>query len=143
MHVSFAILSEYVIEARDGKLSIVGIFDEIQAFQVPATFPRIFATIRIQGRITDGTEHIVRLVIVDEDGHEIVKKSPALPFSLKPRGPGVPMHAVVVADLREVEFPRFGDYEFNIFIDDEPTPAESVAFTVIRIDTKDVDGESG
>lgn len=136
MHVSFAILSEHVIQGRDGKLSIIGIFDEIHSIEVPFTFPRLFTTICVQGRISDGTDHILRLVIVDDDGHEVVNKSPPLPIALTPRGPGVPMQASIVADFGEVHFPRFGDYELNVFIDKETTPAASVGFTVAQIETK-------
>jgi len=133
MQVGFALLVEHVIEGRDGKLSLIGIFDEIRSTSVPVTFPRMFAAVRLLARVSEGTEHTVQLVIVDEDGHEVVNKSRSFPVRLTPTGPTVPMSAEIVTELVAVKFPRFGDYEFNVFVDGEATPLASVALSVQAI----------
>lgn len=134
MQVGFALLVEHVTESRDGKLSLIGIFDEIQSESVPVLFPRIFAAVRLLARVSEGTEHTVQLVIVDEDGHEVISKSPPFPVRLVPRGPAAPISAEIVAELVGVKFSRFGDYEFNVFVDGESAPLASVPFSVLAID---------
>lgn len=133
MQVGFALLAEHVTESRDGKLSLIGIFDEIRSGFVPVSFPRIFAAIRLEARVSEGTEHTVQLVIVDEDGHEVVNKSPSFPVRLVPRGPAAPMSAEIITELVGVNFSRFGDYEFNVFVDREAVPLASVPFSVLAI----------
>jgi hypothetical protein len=134
MDVGYALLAEYISEDRSGKLNISGIFDEIYAKTAPYKHPRMFAAVQLNAKVSEGSEHLVRLDIVDEDGESVVAKSPPIHMSLYPRGPGMPMRGEIVTEFVGVRFQRFGDYEFRVFLNDTSLPIATVGFSVIAMD---------
>jgi hypothetical protein len=134
MEVNFALLAEHVSEGSDGKISVVGIFDQIWTTSSYLTFPRMFAAIRLHASVVEGSEHAIELVIVDDDGHAVLPKSPPIPVSFFPSGPGRPMRGQVVAQFDAIRFPRFGDYELNVFVDGRPLA--SVPFSVSELERR-------
>lgn len=45
MEVSLAVLADYVVVSHDQKLSILGIFNNINGVQAPGSFPNCFVVI--------------------------------------------------------------------------------------------------
>jgi len=134
MEVNFAVLADHVIEGADGKISILGIFDEIWAAARPITCPRLFAAIRLLASIVEGSDHVIELVIVDDDGHAVLQKTPPIPVPFFPSGPGRPMRGHVVAQFNAIRFPHFGDYELNVFVDGKPVA--SIPFSVAELERR-------
>lgn len=117
MDLRFALLADHVAETREGKLVIVGEFNAIRAPNAPVTHSRMFLVARLEARVTEGSQHRLRIALVDEDGNHVIPASPEIPIDFVPTSPGHPLVAQVIVGLENIRFPHFGDYEFHLLVD--------------------------
>lgn len=121
MELKFALLADHVAELVGGKLVIVGEFDVLWSTQAPVVHGPFFLVARFEARVTEGSEHKLRVALVDEDGKKVIPPSPDVPVLFVTRGPGYPLRGQVVVHFTSVQFPKFGDYEFHLLIDGRVT----------------------
>ena len=126
MKVDFFHVADEAIVSREGKLSAIGILDVIWTQSVPAVYPKLALLARMSGSVADGSRHTVQLHFVSEDGG-IVWQSPPSDIELRPRGPGYPMTANLAVTLSPLAIPEFGDYAFELLIDNEALATVSLA----------------
>jgi len=129
--VPFAVIADSANVSREGKLNILGIFQNIGANVVPATHPLFSLVVTFQGERGDAnTEHPVKIQLVSADGDIMIDIGATLKFSLPPTGEhSVSAHQIF--QFANVSFPRFGTYDLNIFVHAEVR--KSVSLNVIEI----------
>ena len=73
MQVKFALLADYAIISRDGKLSVLGIFDEINLATIPGVMPTpMNLVVSITGEASEvGNSFDLELLLWDQDGNEL------------------------------------------------------------------------
>src|SRR5215217_4763717 len=71
MEVKLAVLADYANVSQDGKLNIMGIFQEINATALPFPLPQMYLVLTFEaGPAEFGSEKQLRVVLVDSDGNE-------------------------------------------------------------------------
>jgi len=119
MQLKFAHLADYVGVDAAGKLTIVGqfglVYDQLKARPIP--FPPFYIVAVFQAHVTEGTDHQVRIHLVNSDGGPVL---PPFEGQLKfaPSGKGKPLQANLIVGFGPgLTVPDLGDYEFRFVVD--------------------------
>lgn len=100
----------------DGKLNIIGTFDQISAMKFPCVYRRIVVALRIRFEPIEEGKHPVRVTFVNADGKPVI---PPLNAEIG-IGFGGGTHSVcrnVILELNGVKFDTPGQYSLDIAID--------------------------
>jgi len=117
MNIDFAVVCDYALIDRFGKLSVLGIFQHIWVSQFPTVHPRLHLVIRLKGARTEIGEHKVRIRLTSQDGKEIITGDGTVNFAEPPAGVlEVEAGAVLVFD---VPFETAGKYQFDVTVDSQ------------------------
>ena len=117
MRIDFAVCCDYAIIDHFGKLSVLGIFQHIWVGTFPAVHPRLHLVIRLTGHRTELGDHKIRIELLDENDHEIMKGDGTVTFNEPPAGVlEIEAGAVLVFD---VPFEAPGKFRFEISVDDD------------------------
>ena len=120
MHVQYVAVCDHVLVGADGKPSLIGVFSDIQAVQVPVTLPRLsFAARLLLTGDETGRTYKAEVVIKDPKGNEIARPGgeinvPQVPANIDSIAIDLPM----IFDM--FGLPDFGRYTFMLEIDGEP-----------------------
>lgn len=116
MDLLLFLAADYATVDASGKLNILGAFNTIKAAQYPTQHQLMHLVVRLQPAYGEyGDTRQLRIVLVDEDGTELVQV--AGDFELpKVKGGERPEFNAVIA-LRDLVFPHPGKYEFRLYID--------------------------
>lgn len=72
MEVSLAVLADYANLAQDGKLNIMGIFQEVNPPVLPFALPQMYLVISlVAGPAEFDTTKDIKIALLDNDGNEI------------------------------------------------------------------------
>lgn len=117
--VPFAVIADSANVSREGKLNILGIFQNIGANAVPATHPLFSLVVTFQGERGDANaEHPIKIQLMGGNGEIMINISAILKFNPPPSGEhSVSAHQVF--QFANASFPAFGTYDLNIFVHDE------------------------
>jgi hypothetical protein len=132
--VTLAVLADYANVSREGKLNIMGIFDQIRAARVPAQHPSMQLVLRIEAEQVElGREHKIEIRCMDSDGEDVfrieggfIPHRPPNPLAGRPAG----MNHVV--GINNLTFKKFGGHTFSIFIDNDLK--EQVPLELVKIE---------
>ena len=116
MEVNFAHICDYATVSQDGKLSVLGIFGQINAAQVPVIHAQMFLAFEIGFDYTEvGREFNAEVQIVDEDGHAIwgVKGAGTMRLPTAPK-PGDRPTAGQIFAITNLRFAKVGTYDVNL-----------------------------
>lgn len=102
----------------NGKLCLLGSFDTILAPRFPMLHPACSVAIRLTFRSEDEGTHRMNLLLIDEDGRNILPKIEAS-MDIK-----MPSHVFfystnLVFNLQQTRFDRPGQYSIDLLIDDQ------------------------
>lgn len=99
-----------------GKLNVLGMFDSIQASQLPLVHPRCAIVLKIRFERLERGQHRLKLDLIDQDGSRII---PALEAPVAMNFPDAASSGTVqlILDLQNVRFERAGEYSINLAID--------------------------
>lgn len=117
MEVNFAHLCDYATVSQDGKLSVMGIFSQINAVQVPVMHAQMYLAFELGFDYTEvGKEFTAEVQVVDEDGRLIwgVKGAGTIRSSTLSK-PGDGPTAGQIFAITNLRFEKFGTYDVNIF----------------------------
>ncbi len=121
--------AEYAMVSNDGQLSIIGIFDSIQASEFPAVSPRMFLVGQFKATPDEyGQVYEIHFQLVNEDGENVVSLSGAGEVPDSDLGLSVLMNQVVT--LNNITFDRPGQYAFRAYLDGDL--AVEMPFTVVE-----------
>ena len=116
MKIDLALLCDYAIVDRLGKLSVLGIFEHLWIHKVPAVHPRVHLVLRLKGRRTEIGPHPVRIRLMDEEEQQVLGGDGVVDFAEPPAGVvEIDAGTVLVFD---VPLSRAGRYRFDIHVDD-------------------------
>jgi len=117
MHVQYVALCDQVVLGVDGRPSLIGVINDLQAPTVPMTLPRLAFAARLLFTAEEaGAGHQVEVIVRDPAGAEIGR--PGGEVALPPAPPGADALAVDIPiqfDLFEVT--AFGRYTFLLNVD--------------------------
>lgn len=119
MKIDLALICDYALIDRLGKLSILGIFEHLWIPKFPAVHPRVHLVLRLKGKRTEIGEHEVRIRFVDEHGTEILSGDGTVTFN-EPRAGIMEIEAGTVL-MFDLPLSHAGRYEFRIQVDDDVT----------------------
>ena len=118
MKLDLGVICDFAYIGDGAKFYILGEFRNIFAKDFPATHARMSLALRIVGRKTEGLEHKLKMVLVDEDGNSILPTMEAeIKFGDPGPGAGSRIQAQVALELGGIKFPHEGDYQFDVFVD--------------------------
>jgi hypothetical protein len=108
--VKAALLCDYALTSDDGKLSVIGIFGNINFPTLPNAYPRFFVVIVIS---LDAGVHPVRLGIVDPMGQQMLPEPPNVEVNVELAGADTNL----VIDFNNLPFQRAGIHQVQLFLD--------------------------
>ena len=108
--LNFVHVCENAFTSSDGKLNIIGIFNQINALNFPALHPRLMIATSVSGEVRKYTESIE----IVSPGGEVIARA-GNPIEIFKSGGS----ANFIADFVGIVFPIEGKYEIKIKIDSE------------------------
>ena len=119
MDVTLAVLADSAIQSADGKLSIIGVFQEIRARQFPATHPQCALVLTFRASAAEAGEHkrvTVRLMDLDSVRMELDGQFDLPnPYPI----PGRPAFINQVFVIQGLLLPQAGEYAFHVLVGGE------------------------
>ena len=114
MDVTLSVLADYATVSQDGKLSVMGIFQEINPPTLPFALPQMYLVVSYSvGPAEFDTVKDIKIALLDNDGKEMLALEGQVPVRRPPR-PGTPAYMNQIIGLSGVTFERPGDYGFAI-----------------------------
>lgn len=101
---------------QQGKLNVLGAFDNIFTQKTPVQYPACAVAARLRFEKVEEGEHSIRIYIMDEDGASV---GPKLNGNITVRVPENVGTAVanLILNIRGLEFKRFGKYRIDLAVD--------------------------
>lgn len=129
IQVPLALLADYANVSREGKVNILGVFDQIYARSVPALHPQMQLVFTVIGDRSEAKkEHKIKIELIDQDATETaVKIEGKFKFPLPKAGEEARINQIII--LNHVVFNKYDEYSCKIVIDDEVK--RSIALKVI------------
>ncbi len=119
MEVSLAVIADYANLAQDGKLNIMGIFQEVNPPVLPFPLPQMYLVVSfVAGPAEFDTTKDIKIALLDNDGNEMLALEGQAHVS-RPRRPGSRAYMNQLIGLSGITFERSGDYAFAILIGGE------------------------
>jgi hypothetical protein len=119
VEVTLAVLADYANVSEDGKLNIMGIFQEVNPSVLPFALPQMFLVVSFTaGPAEFDTVKNIKIALLDNDGNEMLAIEGPVPVHRPPR-PGSRAYMNQVIGLNGITFRRSGDYGFVILVGGE------------------------
>lgn len=101
---------------QQGKLNILGAFDNILAKQLPTKHPACSVATRIRFEKIEDGNHSVRIQIIDQDGKNIGPKLEGkISVQIKPELDSTVTNLIL--NIQGLEFKQYGQYRIDLGID--------------------------
>ncbi|MEX2153047.1 MAG: hypothetical protein WD825_06880 [Gemmatimonadaceae bacterium] len=131
MKITLITLAQYAAIAEGNKLVIAGTIDQLEVQRVgggpitekmPIGLPPFFIAVSAHCSIAEGTEHVMQLMIRDQDGNPVLPEPIALgTWTLRINKYGRPMRHNQVIAVNGLALPGPGDYTFELQDNGQPT----------------------
>ncbi len=108
--IKAALLCDYALTSEDGKLSVMGIFSNINFPSIPNAVPRFFVVIILT---LDAGMHPLRFGILDPSGQQMLPDPPSVDVQVEV--PGADTNLVV--DFNNLTFSRPGIYQVQLYLE--------------------------
>lgn len=116
--VPLALLVDSANVSQEGKLNLLGIFDNIRSAQFPALHPSVALVFTLTGESGDiGSPHKLKVDFVNADGKSFLKIEGEVRFGKT--SPGVKPRANQIININGLPLEKPGKYEFKIIINGE------------------------
>jgi hypothetical protein len=120
VEVTVAVLADYANVSKDGKLNIMGIFQEINAPELPFQLPQMYLVLSFTaGPAEFGSVRNLRVVLLQSDGQEVFGLGAQMQVPTNAARPGRRAYINETIGLAGVPFQRAGDYAFSILVGDD------------------------
>ncbi len=116
MDVTLAALADSANISQEGKLNILGEFNQIHAPSVPALHSSMALVLRLEaGPVEYGQEKRVEIRLVDADGNSVLDVGTAT-VPVPNAGPGKRARIVTVLNIQNTVLESYGDYVFVVLV---------------------------
>ena len=116
MDVTLAALADSANISQEGKLNILGEFNQIYASSLPLQHAAMSLVLRLEaGPVEYGQEKQVEIRLVDADGISLLDVGTAK-VSVPNAGPGKRARLVTVLNIRNTVLESYGDYAFVVLV---------------------------
>ena len=131
MEITLALLADAANVSTDGKLNILGIFNALGGSSFPVVHPQMALVLRFEAtRAEEGRARPIELQLADSDGKKLFKIGAQL---VVPAGtPGTPIRLNHILMLNGIQFPRPGDYVFNVLVGDDQKAAIDLKLVEVK-----------
>lgn len=109
--VKLAVLCDYALTSQDGKLSILGMFSQMNLAEMPGVSPPFFVVVVLT---LDRGTFPVRFGIVDPTGVSVLPEEPP-PIDVEVEMPGADTNLVL--QFNNLPLSRPGIYQLQVFVD--------------------------
>lgn len=119
MDVAIAVICDYANTSADGKLNILGVFQQINAPVLPFQVPQMYVVVSTVAAPTEqGQEFPFELLFWGEDGNEILRLQQRLQFPVATY-PGERVINNQIVGMAGLPLQAAGDYSFIVRISGE------------------------
>jgi hypothetical protein len=108
--IRLALVCDYALKSQDDKLSVLGIFSQINVSELPGTSPPFFVVVSIG---MDVGNHQVRIGVLNPMGGNVLPDPPH--FEVDVEQPGAATD--VLLQFNGLPFERAGIYQVQVFVD--------------------------
>jgi hypothetical protein len=110
------LVADHANVTGDGKLNVMGIFNDINAYSFPARHPSMHLIAKLSPELSEyGQKRTFTVILMDPDGNHVMQISGELDV---PKGQGGRKPEVnIILDLKDIIFPKDGRYQFVLLID--------------------------
>ena len=116
MNVTLAVLADYANVSQDGKLNILGVFQEVNPVGFPAAVAQMFLVVSFEASAAEvGTQMNIRIALLEADGTEVMGMEGPIVVEPSPR-PGSRAFINQIVALQGLTFQNSGDYAFHILV---------------------------
>lgn len=133
--VNFAHLCDTAIVGQDGRLSVIGIFDRIGVFSLPAVHARMVLAFQLEAKPAEmGNSFDIVVNCMDEDGKKVFEVKGNMKTEVAPGHTLRPTeHPKLnqVIQIGQMALQRAGSYDINILINGELR--HTVSFDVVVV----------
>ena len=102
---------------QQGKLNVLGAFDNIFAKEVPVRHPSCSIVSRIRFEKSEEGEHLVKISMIDADGNPIGPK-PEGTIAVKVAEKVDSTIVNLILNVQRLEFKQYGRYQIDLVVDD-------------------------
>lgn len=124
LRLELLILCDHALTSKEGKLSIIGIFDRMFVRKIPSTFARFFVVAILIGK--PDSKHNISLSIKDPQGKEVLPKTKEIAIKLGNQG-----RSNIITDI--VNMPLSITGEFTISLSEKGKKLGEKKFSAISI----------
>ena len=118
MEIALAALADYASISREGKLSVMGIFNSVATNRLPARISSAHLVVSLELGAAEGErEHSVEIKCMDADGATAFTIDGE--FRAPPSRPGEILKMDQVLRLENLSFDKQGDYSISIFVNND------------------------
>ncbi len=114
MLVRIAALADYASVSQGDKLNIMGIFSNIMARSEPIVHAQMHLVVQFEFDSTEAGKKDARIRLMDAEGHEVLSLGGEITVAHVPHGQTSTVNQIIA--LNNVNFPRFGRYEFRVLL---------------------------
>jgi hypothetical protein len=125
--IRLAALCDHALVGQDGKLSMVGIFRNINVTTLPAQHPRMYL-VAVLG--LDPGKHDVVVRLVRPDGGAVMSEAPRISVTAVPG-----QDVNVIVELNNLSFATYGMHRFDLEVDGASIGALPVGISQMQAST--------
>jgi hypothetical protein len=119
MEVTLAVIADYANVSQDGKLNIMGIFQEINAPELPFPLPQMYLVLSFAaGPAEFDSVRDLRVSLLHTDGQELMRLEGQLQVP-RPTRAGSRAYMNEAIGLAGITFYQPGDYGFSVLVGDD------------------------
>ena len=108
--------ADYANVTSDGKLNVMGIFKEINAYTFPARHSSMHLVAKLAAELGEYEQtRNITVILIDADGKRIMELSG--PFNVPKAEGGKKPEVNIILELKDIVFPSPGRYEFVLLVD--------------------------
>jgi len=108
--------ADYANITREGKLNVMGIFNDIHSFQFPTRHSAMHLVAKLVAELGEyGQTRDFTVKLLDEDANLIFDLSGQ--FQVPPGGQGRKPEVNLILELKDLIFPKEGMYQFVLLVD--------------------------
>jgi hypothetical protein len=116
LEIEIAVLADAANVSREGKLNILGIFEDIMGAPLPLTHAFMVLVLLIRANpLEKGQNHQIAVRLMDQDG-KTIQQFPELRIGLAAEASGSRVSIPVPMGLGNLHFTHYGAYRFEVRI---------------------------